>query len=57
MTHFVLPRDFLCWGMNWHEVLKAAFQIPCCFSAALLIMASARAALRELCAWLARPEY
>ena len=42
--------------MSWHDVLKAGYQIPCCFSAALLIMVTARTLARELFAWLASPQ-
>jgi hypothetical protein len=40
--------------MTLNEGLTAAYQIPCCFSAALLIMASVRAALREFLDWFDR---
>jgi len=39
--------------MNWHEVFSAAYQIPLCFSAALLIGSIGRALLLEFSAWLA----
>jgi hypothetical protein len=39
--------------MNWHEVFSAAYQIPLCFSAALLIASIGRALLRDLADWMA----
>jgi hypothetical protein len=40
--------------MTLNEGLKAAYQIPCCFSAALLIMSSIRVAYREFRDWFNR---
>ena len=37
--------------MTLHQALTAAYQIPCCFSAALLIMFTARAAFYEFLDW------
>jgi hypothetical protein len=42
--------------MTLHDALKAAYQIPCCFSLALVIVASARMLLREFLAWLGGAE-
>jgi hypothetical protein len=39
--------------MNWHEVFSAAYQIPLCFSAALLIASIGRALLRDFAEWMA----
>jgi hypothetical protein len=37
--------------MTWHEILRAAYQIPCCCSVVLLAVATARALAVELFAW------
>jgi hypothetical protein len=37
--------------MNWHDALTAAYQIPCCASAALLIGVTTRAAVEEFFQW------
>jgi hypothetical protein len=42
--------------MGWHEALKFAWQVPCCFSLSLLIVSTARMLLREFLAWLSGAE-
>jgi hypothetical protein len=42
--------------MTWHDILKAACQIPCCFSLSFLIVSTARMLLREFVAWLGGAE-
>jgi hypothetical protein len=37
--------------MTWHEILKAAYQIPCYCSALVLAAATARALAIEAFAW------
>jgi hypothetical protein len=38
--------------MQLHDILKAAYQIPCCFSLSVLIVSTARMLLREFWGWL-----
>jgi hypothetical protein len=40
------------WCMNWHDVFNAAYQIPLCFSAALLIGSIGKALLHVFAEWL-----
>jgi len=47
----VRTSSYPCLVMTLNEGLKAAYQIPCCFSAALLIMSSIRVAYREFRDW------
>ncbi len=42
--------------MAWHDILKAAYEIPCCFSLSVLIVSTARMLLREFVAWLGGAE-
>ena len=37
--------------MTWHEVLKAAYQIPCYCSVAVLAVGIARALAEEMFVW------
>ena len=37
--------------MTWHQILKAAYQIPCYCSAVILAVGIARALVAEMFAW------
>jgi hypothetical protein len=47
-----VSRAFYSSHMNWHEVFSAAYQIPLCFSAALLIALIGKMLLSEFTRWM-----